>query len=231
MKYFVIGLGFILSISAAPESRAEDVLRLVTDQAPPYISMKPDGSFEGSFYQRMNCVLTKMDQAYSIGFRPWKRAQAEVENGGADGFFPTSRSDVRDEYAVFSDSLLTAKFNFYFLKDADLKPDDPDFKKKGRVSALWGTLVYQQLTAEGANLGPDAHSFENLFELLDYKRTDAILLSSDIADALLAKQGTKSKYRAQLHSIRPQCIYISKEYLKKHPAFLLTFNKTTKSCS
>lgn len=231
MNYFVIFLSAIIYIVSAPDLEAAEELKLLASDAPPYISQLPDGSFEGQFYDRMACVLDKMEQPFSTELKPWMRVQAEVEQGKAEGFFPTTKSEFRDAYATFTDSLLDPKFYLYYLRDSALKPDSPDFNEKAKVSVLWGTLLYQELASAGNMLGPEAHSFEALFELLDRGRVDAVLLSGDIASILLKERGTSDKYMRTVHSSRPMGVYLSNVFLEKQPTFLSRFNKEINGCA
>ena len=87
------------------------------------------------------------------------------------------------------------------------------------------------LKAAGYRLGPEAHSFETLFEFLDHGRADAILLSGVIAHALLLQRGKLKEYDRVFHSKLSFGAYLSNVYLEKNPNFLKSFNQHINGCS
>lgn len=233
MKYFVASICALFSIILAPNLGAIDDhkgLRLLTIDVPPLISKRPDGTFVGVFYERLNCVLNKMQQPYSIEVQPWKRAQAEVRAGRADGFIPATREDLRDTYATFSDGLMEVKSYFYYHANSPLKPQNPDYKAKANVSALLGSTQYQDLLADKYSLGIIAHSFEHLFDLLEHDRVDAILAPDVLAKTILKQRGISKDYKQHFYSSRHSGVYITNDYLENHPDFLTRFNKEIPSC-
>ena len=233
MKYFITSIFAIFSIILAPSLWAVDEhksLRLLTLDVPPLISKRPDGAFFGVFYERLDCVLNKMQQPYSIEIQPWKRAQAEVRAGRADGFIPATREDLRDEYATFSDALMEVKSYFYYRVDSALKPENPDYKTRANVSALLGSTQYHDLQADNYAPGPRAHSFENLFDLLEHDRVDAVLAPKALAKAILKERGVFENYKEHFYSSRHSGVYITNDYLTHHPDFLTRFNKEIPGC-
>ena len=233
MKYFEQRLNALLLAMLAlvgSSVQADDELSLLSIEAPPYVYMLPDGSLDGLFYTRMKCVLDKIQQPYSVSFKPWLRVQMDVENGSADGFFPAVRSQERDQYASLTNTIIAAKYFLYYLKDAPLKPGDPDFKAKAKVSSIRGTLRNQELVAAGYMPGPEAISFENLFDQLDRGRVEAILISGALAEFLATKRGTLDMYGRQFYDELSFGMYISNAFIKQRPEFLNKFNSNIHSC-
>lgn len=231
MKFFLKSLILFLCIMLGSALHAREDLKLLTPNTPPFVFNVADGPIEGLFYDRVKCVLDNLGLSYSVSIEPWKRAQAEVQVGRADGFFPASRSDYRDTYASLSDSVMEAEFYFYYLKNSPLKPEDPDFKERATVSAFWGSMRYQELQDAGFQLGPEAHTFETLFDLADHGRVDAVLLSGVMAQSILEHRGRLKNYERSFHSSRPMGVYLSNVYLEQHPDFLNSFNQRIKGCS
>lgn len=230
MKYFIIGLSSIICVFLTPALQAQEELTLFTTETSPYVVKLPNGSFKGLFYDRVACVLDKMQIDYAISLEPWKRAQAEVQAGRASGFFPASRSDLRDTYASISANIMYAEFYFYYLKTAPYQPDTPNFKEKATVSAFWGSMRYQELESGGYTIGPRAYTFESLFDLTDHGRVDAVLLPDVMAKAILKQRGTLNNYKRSFHSKRPMGVYFANAFLEKNPTFLMKFNQKISGC-
>ncbi len=230
MKYFIRELITLSYIILSPALQAADELKLLTTEVLPYISKSADGSLGGVTYNQVVCILNKMEQPFSIELEPWTRVQADVERGRADGFFPSTVSDKRSKFAAASDSLMNTNIFLYYLEDAPLKPDSPEFKEKAKIAALHGTLIHQDLVDAGYVMGPDAHSFGALFDFLDRGRADAILLPEDIASTILKTRETLKKYKRHIYSYRFSVAYISNAYLENHPDFLQRFNKEIGGC-
>lgn len=133
MNFFIACLGASLSFSMAPALQATDDMRLLALNAPPYIYKLQNGSVEGLFHDRLSCILGKIDQPFSVEIVPWKRASLEVEQGRADGFFPTTQSDKYEDYATLTETVMATNFYLYYLKEAPLKPGNPNFKEKAKV--------------------------------------------------------------------------------------------------
>lgn len=230
MKYFIANICALFSIIFSPALQAVDELKLLTTEVLPYISKSPDGSLGGTTYNKVVCILNKMEQPFSIELEPWIRVQADVERGKADGFFPSTVSDKRNKFATASDSFMDTNIYLYYVEGAPLKPDSREFKEKAKVAAFQGTLIHQDLVDAGYIMGPDAHSFETLFDFLDRGRADAIFLPEDIASSILKTRKTSKKYKRYVYSSRHSGVYISNVYLKSHPDFLTRFNKEIPSC-
>lgn len=231
MKYFIVGLSAIFFVIMAPAMQAADDMRLLALNAPPYIYKLQDGSVEGLFHDRLSCILGKINQPFSVEIVPWTRAKIEVESGRAEGFFPTIKSDKYENYATLTDAVMSTNYYLYYLKESPIKPSDPDFKEKAQVSILSGTLQNKALEAAGYRLGPDAHSFEGLFDFLAHGRADAILISGVIARALLLQRGKLKEYDRAFHSKLSFGAYLSNVYLEKNPNLLKAFNKHINGCS
>jgi polar amino acid transport system substrate-binding protein len=230
MKYFIVGLSSIISVSVTPALQAQEKLRLLSIDAPPYIFQLSDGSLAGLFYDRIKCVLEKIEQPYSIEFQPWLRAQIEVRAGRASGFFPATRDDQRDAYATFSNSLIEVESDFYSLKTSTLDPQNPEFKEKAIISALWGSTQYRDLHNENYKVGPVAHSLESLFGLVERGRVDAILVPDFVAETILENKGTLKNYKKSFYSSHRSGVYITNAYLEQYPTFLTRFNEKIAEC-
>ena len=231
MKYLIIALSTILFITPVTDLDAEDEMKIFVLEAPPFISQQPDGTVTGIFYDRLKCIFERMQKPFSVEMQPWKRAQAEVLAGRAAGFAPASREDIRDTYATFSGSLMEVKSYFYYLKSATLEPQDPDYKDRAKVSALIGSTQYQDLQNENYTLGPLVQNFENLFDLVERKRVEAVLAPAVLAEMILKARGTLNNYKKHYYSSRHSGVYFANGYLDKHPGFLQRFNKEIGGCT
>ncbi len=130
---------FTLPVQAQNQTPGKSKIILTTQSVPPYVICNKNGKFDGYAAKVVRYALEKMGQPYEIRIFPWNRAQMMVKEDRADGFFPASQNNTRDEYAVISATIAEQKWNWYLLKSNPSDPADPSFKEKATVGGFMGT--------------------------------------------------------------------------------------------
>lgn len=235
----IISLALILSVAFHSFAFSQEKVILTTHNLYPYgsypddIKLQPiiaDETFTGVAADLVRCIFQKMDIPLEIQVVPWERAQVNVRNGLADGFFAASRKDSRDEFAVMTDEIADQNWNWYLLKENPMNPDDPSFKKKAEVGGFVGANMLKWMKANGYHVTATPKDTEGLLKMLLGKRVDAVMANNHVMAALLKKYGAEDEVKIYLNLDKPLGVYFSREFLQTHPGFIEKFNSLIPGC-
>ncbi|QTA84383.1 substrate-binding periplasmic protein [Desulfonema magnum] len=216
---------FALSAQAQNQTPKKSKIILTTQNVSPYVIVDKNGTFKGYAANSVQYALKKMKRPYEIKIFPWNRAQMMVKRDMADGFFPASQNNIRDEYAVISETIAEQKWNWYMLKSNPSDPADPLFKEKATVGGFMGTNMLQWLKKNNYNIKGNPNNSESLLKMLLNKRIDAILANNMETDEIIKNEKIEDRFKVITLKDKPMGIYFSKIFLKKNPCFLKKFNK------
>lgn len=212
----------------SPDNSKEPII-LNTANVPPF-HYAQDGKVVGLVPPVLECVLTKMKQPYQVRVLPWIRAQKEVEEGTAQGFFTANKNAARDRYATASDPVSYKVWNWYVRKDIDLKPTDPDFKEKVPVGVLAGTDDGIALGKEGYRTVPLKNA-KQIAQMLTAKRIGAVkMIDVTMKDAMREAGGNLSDLSVHFSGAYPTSTYFGNGFLKRNPDFLPQFDHLVGQC-
>ncbi|MGY5451582.1 hypothetical protein ACVFI8_11655 [Agarivorans sp. MS3-6] len=218
-------LAILLCIGVSvPPSYAEP-LRLVYPNFVPYTFASEQPLAGGNFL--IDKIMQELNVSYQSKMVPnYKRAFSDVENGMADGFFLASQNQQRDQVAVFSHPILFNNWSWFFRYDSYLDPDAEGFKSSAKVSSIEGTNTLRWLNKHYYRVIGKQKNVAKLAQLLfDLKRIDAAFLSADVfKTANVHTNIISGEYIEVVQRSAPFGIYISKNYLAKHPDFMLRLN-------
>lgn len=222
-------LAATLSLSALvglPDNAAADTIKLTTQDWKPYQSVTA-GQVDGIAVKAVKCVLGKMGHQADIAVLPWVRAQKDVADGAAAGFFAASKSADRDAFAEMSQAFIPQVWRWYTPAD---KPVDVAAKTT-KVGVLAGSSMEKWLDENGYAATQKIQNTEALAKMLQSGRIDAVLANEIVfKEALTATAIAEASFKAVQHSDRPLGVYFSKAYLAAHPGFLDGFNAQIKAC-
>ena len=228
--HLIIFLFSFLSAVGA-QSQTPDRFIVNTQQWPPY-EWEKDGVQGGVAVEVLKCAFTNLKLPLKIRFLPWQRAQTSVKAGRAHGFFPASRSEERDTYAVRSDPIVSVNWVWFTTNDSKWDVNSPEFKSNAKIAAEKGSYYSSWLRKNGYNViaQPDTH--EQMALMLIKKRVDAFLANDLVfLDALKDLPYETSDFRMLVTKSDPLGVYFSKSVLKKNPDFLMRFNAAVSACS
>lgn len=205
---------------------AADTIKLTTQEWKPYQSTT-NGQLDGLAVKAVKCILDKMGHKAEITVLPWTRAQKEVADGNAAGFFAASKSGDRDAFAEMSQAFIPQVWRWYTPADKTVDVSS----KATKVGVLAGSSMEKWLDENGFTATQKIQSTDALVKMLQSGRIEAVLANEIVfKEALTASGVPDSAFKAPQHSDRPLGVYFGKSFLASHPGFLNAFNGQVKAC-
>ena len=112
--FFLVGI-------CGPVSAAS-ILIGVGDQNRKALSVE-NGRLTGVLAKLYQCPLDKSGYSYELQLLPQARMLLQLQRGGVSGGLPLVKLSPRDDYAVFTRSLMEVRFVLYTTKDIELSSD------------------------------------------------------------------------------------------------------------
>lgn len=209
---------------------AQQPVRLTTKIWPPYHYYDSNGKLIGKSVQVIECAFAELDMPFAIDVLPWKRAQAQVKEGFADGFFSASLNKKRDLYATRSIEIAPQNWVWYTLKSSNLNPGDEGFKSKATVAGTLGSNILTWLHAQNYNVTTEVKRAEQLIKMLKLKRFDAFMGNEFVVSKILDRHVDKKNINSQVARSMPVGVYYSHQFLASKPGFLKQFNAAVRHC-
>lgn len=223
----IIGATFFVQPTHA-YSRPERLL-LATQEWFPY-QYQENGEMKGSGIEKLKCIMREMEQPYQLMMTQWDKAQLLTEVGSQHGFFLASHNSKRDEYAIYSDSVMDQNWSWFSLSDS-IDINSMMFKSQVEVVALFGSNKWFWLQKNGYQVSMKPRSAKAMVQLMLKGEVGAILGNDEVIEETIKQLGIS--YRAiskkQMKS-QPLGVYFSKSFVKKYPRFLTEFNRTIQQC-
>ncbi|WP_047044643.1 substrate-binding periplasmic protein [Vibrio mexicanus] len=205
---------------------AEYKMHFFLPEFAPYTEMSESGEAFGIGIDKMIPILDALDVEYTfqVGSNHG-RALAEMKAGRSDGFFMATRNDMRDRHGVFSDQLMVNRW-VWIIREEDkesFNPKLPSFKTQAKVASLLNTNTEYYLTKHKYNKLPASKDAEELSKRLSYGELDAILIA-EVVFMHSIKEQHMLDYHVALHQAKEFGVYISHDFLAKHPKFMEKLN-------
>lgn len=218
----MLAVAISLSALVAAPSASAETIKLTTQEWKPYQTVV-GGQVEGTAVKAVKCVLEKMGHKAEITVLPWVRAQKDVADGAANGFFAASKSADRDAYADMSAAFIPQVWKWYTAND---KVDVT--AKTAKVGVLAGSSMEKWLD-ENAYAGTQKiQSADALVKMLQSGRIEAVLSNEIVFKE--AAGPAEASFKTVPHSDRPLGVYFGKTFLASHAGFLDAFNAQVKAC-
>lgn len=155
----------------------------------------------------------------------YSRCLLEVKNNAVEGFFLGSQNQERDALATMTLPIMINNWIWVSKKSSALKPEAPDYKKKARIGVILNTNPHSWLKQEQYNIIGTPSNVANLIEMLDLGRIDSALIPELVfMESIRTHSKRLDEYRMVIQSRNPFAIYLSKQYLSKHPEVLERIN-------
>lgn len=215
-----------LAVSALISSAwAGETIKLTTQEWAPYQTVT-GGQVDGLAVKAVKCVMEKMGNTAEIVVLPWARAQKDVQDGAAHGFFAASKAAERDQYADMSIAFIPQIWRWYTGNDKAV-----DVTNKGvKVGVQAGSAMEKWLTDNGYAGIQKTQSADALVKMLQSGRVEAVLANEIVFKDAQATAGIADAFKSTVHSDRPMGVYFSKTFLASHAGFMDAFNAQAKSC-
>lgn len=217
-------------------SYAEYKLHFFVPDFPPYTTVDASGVPAGIGIEKMDQVLDHMGVEYSIEVGSnHGRALKELRKGRSDGFFMASRNEERDEFAVFSESIMVNRWVWVLRSDLEANgsdraklPIDPTFKETERVMSLLNTNTQYWLIHNEYNVQPPAANIQSLVSALDEGKVEAIFVAEFVFKHYIKDA---QNYNVLLGKEKDFGIYISRDYIQQNPLFMFELNAAIRELS
>lgn len=222
-------LAVAISLSAlvvAPVEASAETIKLTTQEWKPYQTVV-NGQVEGTAVKAVKCVIEKMGHKAEITVLPWVRAQKDVADGAANGFFAASKSADRDAFAEMSAPFIPQVWRWYTAADKSVDVTS----KTAKAGVLAGSSMEKWLDENGYTGTQKIQSTDALLKMLQSGRIEAILANEIVFKESLGAAGiAESAFKSTQHSDRPLGVYFGKTFLASHAGFMDGFNAQVKAC-
>lgn len=219
-------LAVAISLSAmiaAPVDASAETIKLTTQEWKPYQTVV-NGQVEGTAVKAVKCVIEKMGHKAEITVLPWVRAQKDVADGAANGFFAASKSADRDAFAEMTAPFIPQVWRWYTAGDKTVDVSN----KAAKTGVLAGSSMEKWLDENGYVGTQKIQSADALVKMLQSGRIDAVLSNEIVFKE--AAGPAESAFKSLPHSDRPLGVYFGKTFLASHAGFLDAFNAQVKAC-
>ncbi len=216
----------LLLLVGSGAAHANDKIRFHVSNFPPY-AYKENDQIKGIGVELVAKIMRQAGVEYELELVPnYGRALHSITEAKSDGFFLASQNGERDAIAVLSLPVVINRWCWFIPADSKLDPASAQFKAQARVGTHLHSNTQKWLIDANYTVTGAPSSIESLFEMSKRGRINAIFLSELVFyDAQKRAGQSGAGFTRIVHSERPFGIYISKDYLAKHPDFLAKLNK------
>ncbi len=203
------------------------VIKLEASAAPPH-QISINGQLAGRAVDVLTCAFNALNRPFDIHQVPWLRAQFDVKNGSADGFFSAVRDPQADEFAVLSAPIGLEKW-YWVGKQSELLFSG-EFPAAARIGAVSGSSQSAWLSQHGVSVVELVSEPEQLAALLESRRIDAYLSSLELVARQQGTGRTEQDVSLRFAQYAPLGVYFSRQFLNANPGFLERFNGKLGDC-
>ncbi len=193
-RFVGVAIVMVATLMTSGSALAEELIFNTQDFAP--FSFEAEESVGGpaSAIIRAVCEAEKLDCAFKL--LPWKRAQAEVRDGQANGMFVIGRNAEREEWLHFSPAIITTEYGFFVQEGNPI-----DFKTiedvRGYTVGVYGpSNTSRSLESIRDQLGDLTIEMkgddESGFRKLSLGRVDAVFSNRDVGNDMVARLGLEN---------------------------------------
>lgn len=219
---YTCALVALLFFSAATAQQ----LHIVVPNFPPY-TYSEDNQIKGLGIELAQKIFADAGMDVRFTIEPnYAKTVHTIKSGQGDGFLLASQNGERDRFARFSNPLVINRWVWYTLADSTLQPTDKAFKQQALISTHFNTNTHKWLIKNDYKVEA-AMDLPMLPEMLVRERVDAVFIAELVFDQALAESNLDPKlFKKHIEIEKPFGIYISKQYLKRHPDTLERINKS-----
>jgi ABC-type amino acid transport substrate-binding protein len=216
-----------LVVSLPSFSQESSVLNLVSPHFPPY-TYEHNNEIKGIGPDVIKRVFANTNIPYKITMvKDYAEAVQIIKTKLGDGMFLASQNAERNAIAVFTQPLVINKWSWFMLKNANVDLKSETFKLKAVIGSLKGTNTYKWLKENGYSNVASPVDALSLVSMLKSNRIDAAFLADAVFEYGLDNKAL-SQFEKVLEVEKAFGMYISHDYLKKHPDSLDQINNSIK---
>ena len=216
---------FLLLVSAPSSSKEHTLLSLVSPYFPPY-TYEQNQEIIGVGPELIRRVFANTNIPYKITMvEDYGKAVHVIKAKLADGMFLASQNAERDALAAFTQPLMINKWSWFMLKDSEIDTKSETFKLQAGIGTIKGTNTYKWLNKNGYSILAQPVDASSLVAMLKSHRIDAAFVADAVFENALDQQEL-SQFKKVVEVEKPFGMYISHDYLKKHPNSLAQINRS-----
>lgn len=206
-------------------SQEANTLNLVSPHFPPY-TYEINNEIVGIGPDIVRRVLANTNIPYKITMiEDYAKAVHAIKAKLGDGMFLASQNSERDAIAVFTLPLMINKWSWFMLKDSKIDLNSETFKSQAAIGTVLGTNTYKWLKANGYTIMASPIDARSLVYMLKSHRIDAAFLSEAVFEYEIDEQEL-SQLKKVVEIEKDFGMYISHDYLSKHPSSLEQINRS-----
>lgn len=191
-------------------AKAQSVINVVGDHAPPFRIFEKDG-VSGIYFDAMKEIGRRLDVVVQFHEQPFKRALFSIKTGSADVICGLTYNDNRGRYMAYTKAeLLPATKAFYVHPDAPIIRNYNDLELK-QIATLRGSVYFDKFDNDQRLRKEPVGSYEQALKKVWYQRDDVVIIPEQEGDYLVKQLGLQLKKCPFLVEGRRTYIAISKK--------------------
>ncbi len=212
----VITTAALILFSTVSFSHEDNLISLVSPFFPPYTDIK-NQEVIGIGPDLIRQVFANTNISYKITVvEDYGAAVHVMKENLADGIFLASQSAERDAVAQFTQPLMINRWSWYVLKGSAVNFTSEIFKSQAGIGTIKGTNTSKWLKSNNYTVIAQPTDSQVLVAMLKSHRIDAAFVAEAVFEHRL-DENELSQFTKVVEVEKPFAIYISHDYLKKHP--------------
>ena len=189
------------------------------------------GGISGIAIEVATCAFGHMGQPVSFELAPLSRATELMETQDNALWYPSILAGDEERMARLVGPVSQVELMWYYLKSAEHKPGDTDFREQARVTAYTGSRTEVMLKAEGYTLAPGSADHMRLVHMVASSTVDAVLAVDFRWKLPEATRRLVSKHMdTSLYKSFPVAYQVSRPLAAREPGFIATFQEAVDTC-
>jgi polar amino acid transport system substrate-binding protein len=197
IKAWLKSLGWALALVLLNSARAEESLRAVTEELPPY-SMLRDGKVTGMSTEVVEAILQQAGLSAPITSMPWARTYDIALHAENVLIFSLTRTVEREALFQWVGGIASSQLYLYSLAARPIVLDNLDQARAYQIGTVKNDVSEEFLVNQGFEVGKNLQSsnkYESNYEKLKLGHID-LWVSNELNAHYLARQsGTDPAYR------------------------------------
>jgi polar amino acid transport system substrate-binding protein len=195
---------FVLAVLAGlgPWARADEPIRIVTEEFPPY-NMTVDGRITGLSTEIVEAVLKEIGVQAPIQSMPWARAYDIARNSENVLIYSISRTPQRDKLFKWVGVMAPSDWSLFALRGREVALGRLDDALKHQVATVNQDVGEQYLVSHGFAIGSNLQSsnkYEFNYQKLRMGRVD-LWVANDLVAHHLARQAGDDPARTLVRAL------------------------------
>ncbi|NVK38731.1 MAG: transporter substrate-binding domain-containing protein [Gammaproteobacteria bacterium] len=218
----------LLLLLVVSSVHAQEVMILGVPELAPFTYL--DGNdIEGDALKPIQQIMTNSNIPYKLVYlENYTKLLKAVRKQSIHGFFLATKNVERDKYAEFSIPILMDSYSWFILNQAPYELNSEAFKLNAKVGAVNRTNSFRLATRRGYQVYGQPSPL--LAQQFINQTIDAVFATQSPFEYQLQKlKFPKNRYRIEFESDRPFGIYVSKQYIRRHPDTMTLINQQIKA--